>query len=639
MKKLTAVFLILAMITAAIVFPVNAETSDPSDTYTHTDAANEDPGISLWFDYATEKVNDTTVNNTGKESFSVYMAKNEIENAQFVLYSETGRTGLTAELSEFSDGAGNTLDADIYIELYQDCDSFGNVPDPIPPLSAYGSFDLAAGKTQAFLVKIKTAETTAAGWYEADVTVKNSAGEAVKVGKVFVCVWNFALSEETACATSINLDYGYINRLCDKTNYTANELYVKYYDYLLENRVSAYYLPYQLYNSNAVAYMDNPRVTSFQTDSFTGMEYSNTHIKRIYETAFAGHPERFDKAYFFSGVVDAATPADLEALRSAYNDLVSKYGQYQPDYADKPFWFINTYINDIDYTREDGSTIDQIEYYNDFVNLWCSKTFAYTDATELTTAGAKIMQPLKWNSVYGTFKDRMAAKREAGQKVWWFISWDVEAPYINYYIQTDGVAQRVLFWQQFDNDVQGFLYNFVNFWYVDGSDPYNANITNASYPDAHGESILIYPGSTYGLDTPVGSLRLEAMRDGIEDYQLFHMLEEIRGEGAADKYIDRMTTGMVTYSVSDEEYYNARKALGTSVENAVNGIDDPVDPVEPTYTPGDADGDEKLTAKDVNLIKKMLSGKDDQNDAADVNEDGKLTVADVSALKRLIAGA
>ena len=636
MKKTVSVLLILALILSSIAFSVTAESEDPAENYTHTDAPYEDAGLSLWFDHPTEKIKDTTVNDTGLEAYSVYMAQNEIEDAQFVLYAEDGREGMSAEMTAPTDGE-NTLDADIYIELYANCDNFGYVPDAIPPLSAYGDFDLTAGKTQAFLIKVKTTAETTPGWYESTVTVKNSDGEAVKLAKLYVFVWDFALSEETACGTSINLDYGILGRSIINSDLTTNELYVRYYDYLLENRVNAYKLPYNLYSADAIEYMDNPRVTSFQMGSFTGADafgMSDIQIKRIY-TAFEDHPERYNKMYMFSNVVDAATPGDLERLRTAYDTLVDKYGKYAPSYAEDPIPMINTYINDIDYTTADG-VIDQIEYYRDFVNFWCSKPFAYTDMTELTTPGAKVMQPLKWDSVYGTFKDRMADIRSSGQRVWWFLSWDVAAPYINYFMQTDGVAQRILFWQQFDNDVQGFLYNFVNYWTA-GQD--NAYVTNSSYPDGHGESILIYPGSDYGMDDPVGSLRLEAMRDGIEDYQLFHMLEEMKGTGTADSFIDVMTTGMVHYSTSDEDYRDTRIALGNAVANAVNGREDePGEPDEPDFTVGDIDGDGKINAKDINLEKQIVLGTVDKVPAADIDGDGKVTVTDVASLKLLVLG-
>ena len=698
MKKplscLLAIVLIASMFLCAV--PVGHAADDPTSSYTPVQAANEDSGIVLWFDYSSKKISSSETESSGMDTFAAYMAKNEIENIQFVLYAEDGRTGLTAQIAPFTNENGDTIDSELFIQYYHDCAEYGMVPDAIPPLSAYGAFDLPAGKSQAFLIKLKTSENTPTGWYSADLTVHNSNGEEVKKATVFAYVWDFALSEETACATSINLDQSYLVRAHrGETELSDTELYKVYYDYMLENRISAYTLPYPLNREEAVAYMDNPRVTSFQ------YPINNTSImRRLFTTTFneEGGEARFNKAYYFSNIVDAAEPEDLEALKAHYDQIANTVSSYTPDYAQIPFWFISTYINDIDYTTGEGETIDQIEYYSDFVNLWCSKTFAYTDKEELSVPGAKVLQPEKWDSVYGTFKERMAEKQQNGQKVWWFISWDVEAPYINYYMQTDGTAQRILFWQQFDNNVEGFLYNFANFWLGDTADPYENNVSNAAYPDAHGESILLYPGTKYGIDGPVGSLRMEAMRDGIEDYQMLTMLEDLGGEGAADTFIDQLTTGMVHYSTDAEKYYSVRKALGESVEQAVKaesctheydysvthpasctedglatytcrlcghsytevipasghtfvdgictvcGAPDPS--ITPDYTLGDITGDGKVTIKDLSTMRLYLANKlpegteltDTQKLAGDVTGDGKITVKDIAALRLYLAG-
>ena len=699
MKKIIALFLVCCTLAASLcLLPAGAASEDPSDSYTYMKAPYEDASLDLWFDFASKKITPDNVSPTDMESFSVYMAKNEIEDAQFVLLADKDRSGLTAEIDGFKNEAGDTLSAELFIELYHDC-GYGNyVPDAIPPLSAYGAFDLSAGKTQAFLVKITSEIESAAGWYETTLTIKDSAGKAIKCAKIFVYVWDFALSEETACATSINLSKDYLSRVCMKDfDGTINELYKNYYDYLLENRISAYFLPYELYDDGLVEeYMDNPRVTSYQLGSYTsGSAASYNDLHYVYSWgAFTDEtkPHRFDKAYYFAGVVDAATPADLERLKDAYDGLAPKLEPLKPSYAEDPVWFISTYINDIDYTLPDGSVIDQVDYYDDFVNLLCSKTFAYTSPEELTTPGAKVMQDLKWNEVYGTFEDRMAQYREDGKKVWWFISWDVEAPYINYYMQTDGTAQRLLFWQQYDFGVEGFLYNFANFWIGDCEDPYNNNITNGQFPNAHGESILIYPGNKYGLDTPVGSLRLEAMRDGIEDYQMFTMLDK-KMQGAAEGYIHEMTTGVVTYSTSAEDYYKTRIALGNAVEASENGVcahDYAIDATlstpagcendgenvyvcaycadsyteavpatghtfvdgtcsacgaadKPAYTLGDINADGAINGKDSNQLKQIISGAsmptEAEQKAADVNGDGSINGVDANMFAQFLAGA
>ncbi|MDD6095726.1 MAG: phosphodiester glycosidase family protein [Clostridia bacterium] len=57
------------------------------------------------------------------------------------------------------------------------------------------------------------------------------------------------------------------------------------------------------------------------------------------------------------------------------------------------------------------------------------------------------------------------------------------------------------------------------------------------------------------------------------------------------------------------------------------------------YVTGDLDGDSKITAKDVNLLKKVITGAYEETLSADVNGDGKVTAADMNLLKRTVAGA
>lgn len=689
MKK-TILILSAVVLLCAMIFCQSAFAADTED-YPHIDADCEDSDISLWFDYSTEKIKQSDTTSTGMNGFTIYMAKNEMEDAQFVLLSSADKSGLTAEITDFEDDDGNVVPSEVYIELYSDCANYGYVPDATPPLSAYGEFSLSAGSTQAFLIRAKTSEDTVAGDYEATLSVYDEDENEIKTAKVYVHVWDFALSEKTECATSINLSRGGTDGQAALMGISSDQMYKNYYDYLLENRICSYYLPYDIYNASAVDYMDNPRVTSFQMTDKYGTLLGTPQLKVVFKKYFSGEEgqQRFEKSYVFSGIVDAYRPDQLEAFRNYYNNLRSTYSELALDYTDVPFNLINTYINDIDYQTDDGM-IDQVEYYSDFLRFWCSKPFAYTDKDELSVFGAKLMQPQKWDDVYGTFGERMAAKRADGQKVWWFLSWDVDPPYINYYIQTDGVAQRVLFWQQYDNGVQGFLTNFSNYWI---GDPYVNTITDQSKPNAHGESAFIYPGANFGLSVPVGSLRLEAMRDGIEDYQMFYMLEELEGEGSADAIIDEMTTGMVHYSTSDADYYETRKLLGNSIEiaiaaqncehefnllsetaascteegvkvfkcdkcgytyadriaatghNYVRGICTECGAQDPDYSavmPGDVTGDGKVSSQDVNMMSKILTGlvnpSENQTAAADLDGSNKIDAKDALLLERLLTG-
>ncbi|MBQ7836937.1 MAG: DUF4091 domain-containing protein [Clostridia bacterium] len=624
LSVLLAVALLFSTILACSSIATDVQTSYAAD------------GFSLWFDYASEKTEQSDITDTGMDTFTVYMAKNEIENAQFFISSRTDMSDLDITVDTLSDTNGNTIDTEVFVEYYHNCDEYGSIPDAIPPLSAYGPVDLTANKSQGFIIKLKTTETTVAGDYSAAVTVHTGDGELLASTTVYAHVWDFALSEETACASSIWLSYSCLENI-HETDLTGDQLYKIYYDYLLENRINAAQLPVSVSSSRSREYLDNPRVTSYQLSSYGGMTGSyltDMQIQQAFKNNFKGTAleSRFDKAFYFSGVVDADEryPERIDQLKEVYDEISPKYAQY----TDIPVNFINTFYTDLDYTLDDGTVIDQIDFYDDFVNLWCVKPFAFTTYKELATVpGAKIMQPQKWDSVYGTFSERMAGYQERGDKVWWFVAWDVKAPYVNYYMQTDGVAQRLLFWQQYDQGVEGFLYNFVNYWAYGTEDPYTNNITDSKHPDGHGASILLYPGDVYGIDAPVGSLRLEAMRDGIEDYQLFHMLDELKGKGAADEFIHEMTTGVATYSTDDSAYYLTRKALGDKIEAVVNGTSDVLS--------GDVDGDGEVTMLDLFSLKLFIKQKDTPTEAeilaGDIDGDGEITMVDSFELKYRIS--
>ncbi len=78
-------------------------------------------------------------------------------------------------------------------------------------------------------------------------------------------------------------------------------------------------------------------------------------------------------------------------------------------------------------------------------------------------------------------------------------------------------------------------------------------------------------------------------------------------------------------------------AFGHTYVNGVCTRCGDADPEYVTVIPGDADGDGKITVKDVNLMKQMVLGSADPTLSADVNGDGKVTVTDVNALKAMVA--
>ena len=268
-KILLSSLLVIIIATVAIFAPgALAAQSDPADSYVVQKAPYEDSSVKLWFEHSFKKVLTKDKTASGMNTYSAYMAKNEVENIQFVLYSDSTKSNMGATVTNFTDSKGNTIPAELYYEMYVTVsgirDEFvlgatssttpireGETPDPVYPLAKIGGkFQLNGGKSQAFFIKLRTAEDTPSGWYSAQLNITNSSGQVVKTATVFAYVWNFALSEETEFQTAMYLT--------NDTRYGGT--YKAFYDYLLDNRLVAMDPPGELNSENE--YLTNPRVNA-----------------------------------------------------------------------------------------------------------------------------------------------------------------------------------------------------------------------------------------------------------------------------------------------------------------------------------------------------------------------------------------
>lgn len=116
--------------------------------------------------------------------------------------------------------------------------------------------------------------------------------------------------------------------------------------------------------------------------------------------------------------------------------------------------------------------------------------------------------------------------RTAGNQVWWYeINWTIDQPLIR---------SRMIAWQTYKLDADGFLIWTLNRW-VNNDDKFIQQTILADYwnPTLDGgyensSALYVYPGE----NGPISSLRLENFRDGSEDYGL---LSEARKRLAATR--------------------------------------------------------------------------------------------------------
>ena len=89
--------------------------------------------------------------------------------------------------------------------------------------------------------------------------------------------------------------------------------------------------------------------------------------------------------------------------------------------------------------------------------------------------------------------------------------------------------------------------------------------------EVFGDGSLLYPGSEVGVDGACGSCRLEAVRDGIEEFEMLTMLEQAAGREAVDKIIARVSTNIVEFTSDEDALAKARIELGAALEAALRG--------------------------------------------------------------------
>jgi Glycoside hydrolase 123, catalytic domain len=149
---------------------------------------------------------------------------------------------------------------------------------------------------------------------------------------------------------------------------------------------------------------------------------------------------------------------------------------------------------------------------------------------------------------------KVRARRAAGEEVWWYICTGPKAPYLTEFIDHPGTELRLWPWQSWQYDVSGILIWSTVYWtspeaYPDSlQDPWQDPMSwvngygtpaGTRRPWGNGDGRFLYPprrnpntANQPDLNGPINSIRWEALRDGMEDYEYFWLLNEETGRAA-----------------------------------------------------------------------------------------------------------
>lgn len=373
----------------------------------------------------------------------------------------------------------------------------GRWPDPLLPPE---QFDVSPREIQPLWVTVTVPPDTPPGEYVGEISVSTDADPPQTV-RLVLEVWDIELPARGRLRTGFgNVFRGDVCQWYGFAGDPPEDFRRKFYDVLLSNRVN----PAGLYVRDMWPLQEDLEwCLERGLNAVCLGNLGLADLRRLQELARAADWLRerklLDIAYVF-GFSNLAGPDDLDRAREGFSRvrrLIPGLRRASPHPPIKPLW--------------------------GYVNIWGVLTSDY---------------------------DHIAAqrRRRLGEEVWWYVGCGPRRPYANLFIDYPATDARTLFWAAFKHRISGFFYYEVAMWasnmltqdigdpsLVIHEDPQalDALRQGKRWPDVpwntftfsryNGDGQLIYPGRN---ETPLPSLRLEVIRDGIEDYELLALLED-----------------------------------------------------------------------------------------------------------------
>lgn len=459
-------------------------------------------------------------------------ARREWESFQLALRSDVAVSDVNVIAGELKQIGGKGVIPDGWISLFRVAyvpikDPPVPYPDPLPPLTP---FDLNPNETQPIWVTVKVPAQCPAGEYRGHLSVKAPGMSDIRI-PIRLRVWDFSLPVTPYCTTAFGLDVAAIARIHAADGNRLLSLRKKYYEFLLERKISTYSIPVDLKSPEAKSYLEDPRMTSYVIPYLADDAELRGLIDYLIENNW------FRKGFFY--------PLDEPVTKESYDRLVEiaqRLRSIEPRYRQ-----VAPFFRGPDFAE--GKTI--YDYALGLLNIWCPNEL-YLDTEKRT-------------------RPFLRARKNAGEEIWWYVCCGPGVPYANFFVDMSAISHRMLFWHQKREGIEGLLYWNTTYWNpAEGcEDPWKSMMTVKSIsPSIFGDGSLLYPGTTVGIDGPVSSLRLEVIRDGIEDFDYLCMAEEMLGEQAVAGFVKRLAKTLTDYETDCWKLEAVRRDLGQAIESA-----------------------------------------------------------------------
>jgi len=441
-------------------------------------------------------------------------ARNEYESFQIVVRAgEGGLKDVAAEATDLKGDGDRVIErrhVSIFREHYLEIktptvkskDAPGPVPDALipvarparPPKVIGMPFSLPADVNQPLWVDVYVPKAAAPGDYTGQITI-SSAGQRPVAVPVTLTVWDFELPETPTLRTNFGglgrrLLTGHAGLKPDTAPYRALER--SYAEAMAAHRICAPIPPYL-----------RPRVGP---DGAVDAKESHAGLK-----------EWIQSLHLTSFRIDLpdGDPAGKDRARA------TKYLQTMWAYLKENGWeklayvFVNDDPNNQKNYEEVRKLAKLIHEAAPGLKVLCTEQPVPQDPAWGTLVGSVDI----WVPLWPLFDEKSVVERQkAGEEVWSYTTfcqgkpgedtpfWQLDFPLLNY---------RIPAWTSRRYGLTGLYYWTMVYWLE--VDAWTNPLTIKK--QYNGEGCLFYPGTEAGVDGPVASMRLKALRDGLEDYE------------------------------------------------------------------------------------------------------------------------
>ncbi|MEN8254867.1 MAG: glycoside hydrolase domain-containing protein [Verrucomicrobiota bacterium] len=403
-------------------------------------------------------------------------------------------------------------------------------PDPLMPA---GPFDVESNKLQPLWFTVHVSPAAKPGTYQASVEV--TAGEYSETVPVLIRVRNFALPRPGRFAAPFGLYAPYMSNWYygDKEygqHFTAGQ-YAKWCRFMGKYRLTPKNIAYEFVDRE---YTEGRNGKTLKSVDFENLEstvgalagdYYPPYSFGIYRLSSAKEIGKWLKAGKTSAKEMARTvilhikewekrgfPAEVYVY--GFDELVGD-DKAVVEFAIKVYSALKKEMPSIKIMQTSMGKVSA--ELTGLVDIWCPKTASLADPFYKSELGK-------------------------GKTLWSYVCVSPVPPFANFFIDQPATDHRVLFWQMRKAGATGLLYWSTTWWEGFSATPASSE---PCFPDipmkmkehevytgigslhVNGDGLLLYPGKDM---TPLPSIRLEIIRDGIEDVEYMFLLEELIGK-------------------------------------------------------------------------------------------------------------